>query len=252
MFYQLLHKCCLRKGSWHVFGVITFEEDPHSCSPQSHYQHSPRWDAVWTLHRFTSPAPLLSFWSNLFPLSLFLLLQQRSPGKVLFDLVCVHLNLTEGDYFGLEYQDQRKMTVRAVQKNTQKNLYPIISYVYILCHIYAEFLDFHSVFFFCTQGEFLTLEAMFRVQYFQKCNSQIHDVCFTVSIKSDWLNGTSTCHTFYNWRLGNIWKWWPWLIYESYYTLIILHFIAMHRPLLSNRSCHTGLGFSSLYITEKI
>lgn len=41
-----------------------------------------------------------------------LLLQQRSPGKVLFDLVCVHLNLTEGDYFGLEYQDQRKMTVR--------------------------------------------------------------------------------------------------------------------------------------------
>ncbi|KAG7239326.1 hypothetical protein INR49_029291, partial [Caranx melampygus] len=37
--------------------------------------------------------------------------RQRSPGKVLFDLVCVHLNLTEGDYFGLEYQDQRKMTV---------------------------------------------------------------------------------------------------------------------------------------------
>lgn len=41
-----------------------------------------------------------------------LLFQQRSPGKVLFDLVCVHLNLAEGDYFGLEYQDQRKMTVR--------------------------------------------------------------------------------------------------------------------------------------------
>uniref|UniRef100_A0A665TBF6 FERM, ARHGEF and pleckstrin domain-containing protein 1 n=1 Tax=Echeneis naucrates TaxID=173247 RepID=A0A665TBF6_ECHNA len=39
-------------------------------------------------------------------------ISQRSPGKVLFDLVCVHLNLTEGDYFGLEYQDQRKMTVR--------------------------------------------------------------------------------------------------------------------------------------------
>ncbi|KAM9328038.1 FERM, ARHGEF and pleckstrin domain-containing protein 1-like isoform 2-T2 [Pholidichthys leucotaenia] len=38
-------------------------------------------------------------------------ISQRSPGKVLFDLVCVHLNLTEGDYFGLEYQDQRKMTV---------------------------------------------------------------------------------------------------------------------------------------------
>uniref|UniRef100_A0AAQ5YJD3 FERM, ARHGEF and pleckstrin domain-containing protein 1 n=1 Tax=Amphiprion ocellaris TaxID=80972 RepID=A0AAQ5YJD3_AMPOC len=38
-------------------------------------------------------------------------ISQRSPGKVLFDLVCVHLNLSEGDYFGLEYQDQRKMTV---------------------------------------------------------------------------------------------------------------------------------------------
>ncbi|XP_051799412.1 FERM, ARHGEF and pleckstrin domain-containing protein 1-like isoform X2 [Acanthochromis polyacanthus] len=38
-------------------------------------------------------------------------ISQRSPGKVLFDLVCTHLNLSEGDYFGLEYQDQRKMTV---------------------------------------------------------------------------------------------------------------------------------------------
>ncbi|XP_051283412.1 FERM, ARHGEF and pleckstrin domain-containing protein 1 isoform X3 [Dicentrarchus labrax] len=38
-------------------------------------------------------------------------ISQRSPGKVLFDLVCVHLNLAEGDYFGLEYQDQRKMMV---------------------------------------------------------------------------------------------------------------------------------------------
>uniref|UniRef100_A0AAQ4P8A2 FERM, ARHGEF and pleckstrin domain-containing protein 1 n=1 Tax=Gasterosteus aculeatus aculeatus TaxID=481459 RepID=A0AAQ4P8A2_GASAC len=38
-------------------------------------------------------------------------ISQRSVGKVLFDLVCVHLNLAEGDYFGLEYQDHRKMTV---------------------------------------------------------------------------------------------------------------------------------------------
>uniref|UniRef100_A0A671P036 FERM, ARHGEF and pleckstrin domain-containing protein 1 n=1 Tax=Sinocyclocheilus anshuiensis TaxID=1608454 RepID=A0A671P036_9TELE len=36
---------------------------------------------------------------------------QRAPGKVLFDLVCAHLNLIEGDYFGLEFQDQHKMTV---------------------------------------------------------------------------------------------------------------------------------------------
>ncbi|XP_070850070.1 FERM, ARHGEF and pleckstrin domain-containing protein 1-like isoform X1 [Chaetodon trifascialis] len=38
-------------------------------------------------------------------------ISQRSPGKVLFDLVCAHLNLAEGDYFGLEYQDHRKMTL---------------------------------------------------------------------------------------------------------------------------------------------
>ncbi|RVE75538.1 hypothetical protein OJAV_G00017660 [Oryzias javanicus] len=38
-------------------------------------------------------------------------ISQRSPGKGLFDLVCAHLNLTEADYFGLEYQDHRKMTV---------------------------------------------------------------------------------------------------------------------------------------------
>ncbi|XP_030636646.1 FERM, ARHGEF and pleckstrin domain-containing protein 1 isoform X3 [Chanos chanos] len=36
---------------------------------------------------------------------------QRAPGKLLFDLICSHLNLIEGDYFGLEYQDHRKMTV---------------------------------------------------------------------------------------------------------------------------------------------
>ncbi|KPP80340.1 FERM, RhoGEF and pleckstrin domain-containing protein-like [Scleropages formosus] len=36
---------------------------------------------------------------------------QRAPGKLLFDLVCTHLNLIEGDYFGLEFQDHRRMTV---------------------------------------------------------------------------------------------------------------------------------------------
>ncbi|MFT7808131.1 FERM, RhoGEF and pleckstrin domain-containing protein 1-like isoform X4 [Arapaima gigas] len=36
---------------------------------------------------------------------------QRAPGKLLFDLVCTRLNLIEGDYFGLEFQDHRKMTV---------------------------------------------------------------------------------------------------------------------------------------------
>lgn len=50
-----------------------------------------------------------------------LLLQQRSPGKGLFDLVCAHLNLTEADYFGLEYQDHRKMMVRR-RRETQAAL----------------------------------------------------------------------------------------------------------------------------------
>lgn len=37
--------------------------------------------------------------------------QQRAPGKVLFDAVCNHLNLVEGDYFGLEFPDHRKIVV---------------------------------------------------------------------------------------------------------------------------------------------
>uniref|UniRef100_A0A8C5A9Y8 FERM, ARHGEF and pleckstrin domain-containing protein 1 n=1 Tax=Gadus morhua TaxID=8049 RepID=A0A8C5A9Y8_GADMO len=46
-------------------------------------------------------------------------ISQRSPGKLLFDLVANHLNLVEGDYFGLEYQDHRKMTVS--QRDGPKN-----------------------------------------------------------------------------------------------------------------------------------
>ncbi|KAM9486648.1 FERM, ARHGEF and pleckstrin domain-containing protein 1 isoform 2-T2 [Clarias gariepinus] len=38
-------------------------------------------------------------------------ISQRASGKVLFEMVCAHLNLVEGDYFGLEYQDQHKMMV---------------------------------------------------------------------------------------------------------------------------------------------
>uniref|UniRef100_A0AAY4B9W3 FERM, ARHGEF and pleckstrin domain-containing protein 1 n=1 Tax=Denticeps clupeoides TaxID=299321 RepID=A0AAY4B9W3_9TELE len=40
----------------------------------------------------------------------------RATGKVLFDLACSHLNLIEGDYFGLEFQDHRRMMVKP--KNT--------------------------------------------------------------------------------------------------------------------------------------
>lgn len=37
--------------------------------------------------------------------------QQKASGKVLFDLVCSHMNLIEGDYFGLEFQNHQKMIV---------------------------------------------------------------------------------------------------------------------------------------------
>lgn len=36
---------------------------------------------------------------------------QRAPGKILLDAVCNHLNLVEGDYFGLEFLDHKKIMV---------------------------------------------------------------------------------------------------------------------------------------------
>uniref|UniRef100_A0AAQ4PRD2 FERM, ARHGEF and pleckstrin domain-containing protein 1 n=1 Tax=Gasterosteus aculeatus aculeatus TaxID=481459 RepID=A0AAQ4PRD2_GASAC len=36
---------------------------------------------------------------------------QKASGKVLLDMVCSHMNLVEGDYFGLEFQNRQKMMV---------------------------------------------------------------------------------------------------------------------------------------------
>uniref|UniRef100_A0A674N861 FERM, ARHGEF and pleckstrin domain-containing protein 1 n=1 Tax=Takifugu rubripes TaxID=31033 RepID=A0A674N861_TAKRU len=36
---------------------------------------------------------------------------QKASGKVLLDLVCSHMNLIEGDYFGLEFQNHQKIIV---------------------------------------------------------------------------------------------------------------------------------------------
>ncbi|XP_045074133.1 FERM, ARHGEF and pleckstrin domain-containing protein 1 [Coregonus clupeaformis] len=47
---------------------------------------------------------------------------QRASGKVLFDLVCTHLNLVEGDYFGLEYQDHKMMVWLDLLKPIVKQL----------------------------------------------------------------------------------------------------------------------------------
>ncbi|KAM9804576.1 FERM, ARHGEF and pleckstrin domain-containing protein 1 [Neosynchiropus ocellatus] len=38
-------------------------------------------------------------------------ISQKASGKMLLDLVCSHLNLIEGDYFGLEFQNHQKMMV---------------------------------------------------------------------------------------------------------------------------------------------
>uniref|UniRef100_A0A3Q3JA64 FERM, ARHGEF and pleckstrin domain-containing protein 1 n=1 Tax=Monopterus albus TaxID=43700 RepID=A0A3Q3JA64_MONAL len=38
-------------------------------------------------------------------------ISQKASGKVLLDLVCSHMNLIEGDYFGLEFQNHQKMMV---------------------------------------------------------------------------------------------------------------------------------------------
>uniref|UniRef100_A0A8K9XEX5 FERM, ARHGEF and pleckstrin domain-containing protein 1 n=1 Tax=Oncorhynchus mykiss TaxID=8022 RepID=A0A8K9XEX5_ONCMY len=45
-----------------------------------------------------------------------------ASGKVLFDLVCTHLNLVEGDYFGLEYQDHKMMVWLDLLKPIVKQL----------------------------------------------------------------------------------------------------------------------------------
>uniref|UniRef100_A0A674DYZ4 FERM, ARHGEF and pleckstrin domain-containing protein 1 n=1 Tax=Salmo trutta TaxID=8032 RepID=A0A674DYZ4_SALTR len=49
-------------------------------------------------------------------------ISQRASGKVLFDLVCTHLNLVEGDYFGLEYQHHKMMVWLDLLKPIVKQL----------------------------------------------------------------------------------------------------------------------------------
>ncbi|KAG9335548.1 hypothetical protein JZ751_004451 [Albula glossodonta] len=59
---------------------------------------------------------------------------QRASGRVLLDLVCTHLNLIEGDYFGLEYQDHRKMTVwldllKPIMKQIRRPKHTVLRFV---------------------------------------------------------------------------------------------------------------------------
>lgn len=48
--------------------------------------------------------------------------QQKASGKVLFDLVCSHMNLIEGDYFGLEFQNHQKMMVSEERGGSEKGV----------------------------------------------------------------------------------------------------------------------------------
>lgn len=59
---------------------------------------------------------------------------QRAPGKVLLDAVCSHLNLVEGDYFGLEFPDHKKSTVwldllKPVIKQIRRPKHVIVKFV---------------------------------------------------------------------------------------------------------------------------
>ncbi|XP_052561822.1 FERM, ARHGEF and pleckstrin domain-containing protein 1 isoform X6 [Tympanuchus pallidicinctus] len=59
---------------------------------------------------------------------------QRAPGKVLHDAVCNHLNLVEGDYFGLEFPDHKKMMVwldllKPVMKQIRRPKHIVVKFV---------------------------------------------------------------------------------------------------------------------------
>ncbi|XP_074945995.1 FERM, ARHGEF and pleckstrin domain-containing protein 1 isoform X9 [Phalacrocorax aristotelis] len=59
---------------------------------------------------------------------------QRAPGKVLHDAVCNHLNLVEGDYFGLEFPDHKKMMVwldllKPVMKQIRRPKHVVVKFV---------------------------------------------------------------------------------------------------------------------------
>ncbi|KAI5621091.1 FERM, RhoGEF and pleckstrin domain-containing protein 1, partial [Silurus asotus] len=61
-------------------------------------------------------------------------ISQRASGKVLFEMVCAHLNLVEGDYFGLEFQDQHKMMLwldflKPIMKQIKRPKHTVLRFV---------------------------------------------------------------------------------------------------------------------------
>ncbi|XP_074845577.1 FERM, ARHGEF and pleckstrin domain-containing protein 1 isoform X3 [Carettochelys insculpta] len=59
---------------------------------------------------------------------------QRAPGKVLLEAVCNHLNLVEGDYFGLEFPDHKKIMVwldllKPIMKQIRRPKHVVLKFV---------------------------------------------------------------------------------------------------------------------------
>lgn len=95
---------------------------------------------------------------------------QRAPGKVLFDAVCNHLNLVEGDYFGLEFPDHRKIVVWL------DLLKPIVKQIRRPKHVLVKFV----------------------VKFFPPDHTQLQEeltrYLFALQVKQDLAQGRLTCN----------------------------------------------------------
>ncbi|EDL00605.1 FERM, RhoGEF (Arhgef) and pleckstrin domain protein 1 (chondrocyte-derived) [Mus musculus] len=93
-----------------------------------------------------------------------------TPGKVLFDAVCNHLNLVEGDYFGLEFPDHRKIVVWL------DLLKPIVKQIRRPKHVVVKFV----------------------VKFFPPDHTQLQEeltrYLFALQVKQDLAQGRLTCN----------------------------------------------------------
>nr|XP_033805623.1 FERM, ARHGEF and pleckstrin domain-containing protein 1 isoform X2 [Geotrypetes seraphini] len=94
----------------------------------------------------------------------------RAPGKILMDAVCNHLNLIEGDYFGLEFQDHQKIMVWL------DLLKPILKQIRRPKHVVLRFV----------------------VKFFPPDHTQLQEeltrYLFALQVKQDLAQGKLTCH----------------------------------------------------------
>uniref|UniRef100_U3ET62 FERM, ARHGEF and pleckstrin domain-containing protein 1 n=3 Tax=Micrurus TaxID=8634 RepID=U3ET62_MICFL len=95
---------------------------------------------------------------------------QRAPGKLLLDAVCNHLNLVEGDYFGLEFLDHKKVMIWL------DLLKPIIKQIKRPKHVILKFV----------------------VKFFPPDHAQLQEeltrYLFALQVKQDLAQGRLTCN----------------------------------------------------------